>query len=128
NITVTAISEAVAIDCSGWAVASANVNLVTGQRPGLAAAAVPIASGTTRTTTAASTMAASTGTANRVGSTTRFSELVEIDPRPSHTARATSAATPTTSLASTRVRRLVGGASWMLRTTNISSHTTALTI
>src|SRR4029079_19735108 len=106
--------EAVAMDWTGWAVASANVNLVTGQRRGLAFAAARTTKGTTRMTTAASTTAASTGTANRVGSTTRLSELVEIEPRASNTPSATSAATPTTSLARTRVLRLADGVSSML--------------
>src|SRR4051812_33114793 len=100
------MSEAVAIDCSGCAVASARVNLVTGQRRGLAAAAAPTATGTTRITTEASTTAASTGTAKSVGSTTRFNEPVEIEPRAKSTARPTSADTPTMSLGKILVRRL----------------------
>src|SRR3954469_25365096 len=105
------MSEAVAIDCSGWAVASASVNFVTGQRRGLAAAAAPTTIGTNRMTTAASTMAASTGTANRVGSTTRFNALVEMEPRASSTISAITADTPTMSLGKTRLFLLAGVAS-----------------
>src|SRR3954471_24160845 len=105
------MSEAVAIDCKGWAVASARVSFVTGHRRGLAAAAAPTIIGTNRITTAASTMAARTGTANSVGSTTRFNELVEMEPRASNTISATTADTPTMSLGSTRLFLLAGVAS-----------------
>ena len=128
NITVTAINEAVAIERTGCAVASASVSFVSGHRRGLAVEVARNTTGTTRMTTDARTIAARTGTATSTGSTTQLSEPGRHEPHATITSNTTNAAMPATSLPSRRRRRPAGCTSLTPRTAKINMNATNPTV